>query len=100
MPSEREAFGLAALEAMSCGLPAVAAESGGVAELITSGVDGFLAPVGDVETMGAHVIRLAQDRGLAGRMGAAARSAAESRFRTEVVVPQYEEIYRTLIASA
>ena len=52
MPSEREAFGLAALEAMACGVPAVAALSGGVAELITDGHDGFLAPVGDTRRIG------------------------------------------------
>ncbi len=98
MPSEREAFGLAALEAMSCGVPPVAAASGGVAELITAGVDGYLAPVGDVEAMGGGVIRLAQDQDLAQRIGRAARQTAVTRFTTQTIIPQYEQLYQSLAA--
>lgn len=98
MPSEREAFGLAALEAMACGVPPVAAESGGVAELITHGIDGFLAPVGDVTAQAAHVTALLLDESLHRRTSRAARSTAESRFATERVIPQYEAHYREILA--
>lgn len=100
MPSEREAFGLAALEAMACGVPPVAARSGGVAELIKDGVDGFLAPVGDVESMSARVLQLLRDDGLAIQMSTAARRTAESRFSTEALIPQYEQYYRDVLNHA
>jgi N-acetyl-alpha-D-glucosaminyl L-malate synthase BshA len=96
MPSEREAFGLAALEAMACGVPAVAAASGGVAELIADGHDGFLAPVGDTERMAGHAVALLSDRDLYVRISSAARETAVTRFATERIIPQYEELYRTV----
>lgn len=99
MPSEREAFGLAALEAMACGVPPVAAESGGVAELITSGVDGWLAPVGDIAAHAAKVVQLLTDREAAATMAAAARETAVTRFSTGSVIPQYEAYYRRLMES-
>ena len=48
MPSEMESFGLGALEGMACGVPPVATRVGGLPELVTDGVDGFLEPVGDI----------------------------------------------------
>ncbi|MDX2179213.1 MAG: N-acetyl-alpha-D-glucosaminyl L-malate synthase BshA [Bryobacteraceae bacterium] len=97
LPSEREAFGLAALEAMACGVPPVAAESGGVAELVTHGLDGLLAPVGDVAALAGHTLRLIQDSGYRRTMAAAARHTAESRFATDRIIPQYEAFYRRLL---
>jgi N-acetyl-alpha-D-glucosaminyl L-malate synthase BshA len=96
MPSEREAFGLAALEAMACGVPAIAASSGGIGELITDGHDGALAPVGDTARMAERAVALLSDRGLYERVSAAARETAVSRFATERIIPQYEQLYRTL----
>lgn len=96
MPSEREAFGLAALEAMACGVPAVAAASGGVAELIADGHDGFLAPVGDTARMAEHAVELLSDRALYRRVSDAARETAVGRFATERIIPQYEDLYRTM----
>jgi len=98
MPSEREAFGLAALEAMACGVPPVAAASGGVEELIADGENGYLAPVGDIQALAGRLIQLAQDQQLARRIGQAARRTAIERFTTEQVIPQYEALYRALLA--
>ena len=61
LPSELEAFGLAALEAMACGVPPVATRTGGVSELVTDGVNGFLEPVGDVAAQAARVVALLTD---------------------------------------
>jgi N-acetyl-alpha-D-glucosaminyl L-malate synthase BshA len=94
LPSEHEAFGLAALEAMACGVPPVATQVGGVAELISDGVDGYLEAAGDVEMQAARVVALLSDRSLYERIAAAARRTAELRFSTETVIPQYERYYR------
>jgi L-malate glycosyltransferase len=93
LPSELEGFGLAALEAMACGVPAVAARSGGVPELITDGVDGFLEPVGDTSRQAQRVLELLSDASLYHRMSEAARHTAETRFSTARIIPQYEQCY-------
>ncbi len=97
MPSEMESFGLAALEAMSCGLVPVATRVGGVPELIDDGQTGFLAPVGDVIAQAEHVTRLLTESELYQTMAAAARHAAKTRFNTNEVIPQYEAIYHRVM---
>ena len=51
LPSEKESFGLVALEAMACGVPTIGSNAGGIPELITHGETGYLADVGDTDTM-------------------------------------------------
>ncbi|MBI3684145.1 MAG: N-acetyl-alpha-D-glucosaminyl L-malate synthase BshA [Acidobacteria bacterium] len=96
MPSELEAFGLAALEAMACGVPPVATNCGGVGELITHGVDGFLEPVGDIEAQARRVIDLLSDESGYRVMSHAARYTAETRFDTSHVIPEYEAFYEEI----
>jgi len=98
MPSEMEAFGLAALEAMACGVPPVGTRVGGTPELIRHDVDGFLEPVGDVAAQAARVVSLLTDDELYKRISAAARHAAETRYSTELVIPQYEHYYEEVCA--
>ena len=93
LPSEMEAFGLAALEAMACGVPPIGTRTGGVSELISDGVDGYLEPVGDIAAQSARVIALLTDDHLYDRMSAAARHAAETRYSTSMIIPQYERYY-------
>jgi len=99
MPSELETFGLAALEAMACGVPPVATDAGGVPELITHGVDGFMGPVGDTEAQAARVIQLLADDRVHQRMAAAARHTAVTRFSTERIIPEYERYYESICAT-
>ena len=99
LPSELEAFGLAALEAMACGVPPVAADSGGVPELITNRVDGFLEPVGDILGQAARVVELLSDDSLYERVSTAARQTALRRFCTDLVIPRYEHYYEEVIRS-
>ena len=80
LPSESESFGLAALEAMSCGVPVIASRVGGVPEVVIDGETGLLAPVGDIAAMAAHVVRLLADAPLRARLGQAARARAETVF--------------------
>jgi len=97
MPSEMESFGLAALEAMACGVPAIGTRVGGVPELITDGEDGFLEKVGDVAGQAARAVELLTDEALHQRMAAASRKTALTRFCTERIIPQYEKHYEDVL---
>jgi len=97
MPSDLEAFGLVALEAMACGVVPVATRVGGVPELITDGEDGFLEPVGDIPAQAARVVALLTDEDLHYRMRKAGRWNAAERFCSEKIIPQYEQYYRDVV---
>lgn len=97
MPSEMESFGLAALEGMSSGVVPISTSVGGVPELITHGVDGFLASVGDIEGMAGYAAALLQDPHRCKKIGAAARQTAVERFSTDLIIPKYEALYRRLV---
>jgi N-acetyl-alpha-D-glucosaminyl L-malate synthase BshA len=98
MPSEMESFGLAALEGMACGVPAVATGVGGVPELITPGLDGYLEAVGDIKSQAGRVVELLTDEPLHRKMAAAARRTAVERFSTALVIPQYETYYTEVLS--
>jgi L-malate glycosyltransferase len=100
LPSELEAFGLAALEAMACGVPPVATNAGGVPELVTNGVDGFVEPVGDIAAQAARVVELVTNDDLRATMAKAARHSAEARFTTSAIIPQYENYYEQVLSAA
>ena len=94
MPSELESFGLAALEAMACKVVPIATRGGGVPELIEQGVSGYLAEVGDVDTMAGYAIELLNDDSRLQQMAKASRAMAQSKFCASKIVPRYEEFYR------
>lgn len=96
LPSEMEAFGLAALEAMACGVVPVATRTGGVPDLITHGQDGFMEPVGDVDAQADRLAELLSDEALLNRMASAARRTAETRFCTDLIIPRYERYYKRI----
>ena len=99
LPSEMEAFGLAALEAMACGVPPVATLTGGVPDLIQHGVDGFMEPVGDTEAQANRMISLLTDDALYRSISQAARYTALKRFCTDLIIPQYEGYYQRILAA-
>ena len=100
MPSELESFGLAALEAMACKVPAIATRVGGVPELIDDGVTGLLYAVGEVEAMAAGAIGLLKDRNRWEAMRDEARKTARARFCASLVIPQYLKYYEQVLATA
>jgi L-malate glycosyltransferase len=97
MPSELESFGLAALEAMACEVVPIVTRVGGVPEVVEHGVSGYLADVGDVDTMARFAIELLKDENRLREMGKQARAAAKSRFCSSKIVPQYEDFYRRIL---
>jgi len=97
LPSELESFGLAALEAMACEVVPIATRAGGLPEVVDNGKTGYLAEVGDVETMSRYAIELLQDEKRLSQMRKAARAAAMERFCSTKIVKQYEDFYRRVL---
>lgn len=92
LPSQYESFGLAALEAMACGVPVISSNAGGLPEINVQGKTGFLSEVGDVEDMAKHAIHILEDdERLQGFKENALAHAAE--FSIDKIVPVYEALY-------
>jgi N-acetyl-alpha-D-glucosaminyl L-malate synthase BshA len=96
LPTQSESFGLAALEAMACGVPVVGSRAGGLPEVIRDGDDGILEPAGSVEAMGRRAVELLRDperhRAMAERAAARARD-----YDADLIVPRYESLYRSVL---
>jgi N-acetyl-alpha-D-glucosaminyl L-malate synthase BshA len=97
LPSELESFGLAALEAMACEVVPIATRVGGIPELIEHGQSGYLADVGDVDSMANYAIELLKNDDLLQQMRKASRAVAQSRFCSTLIIAQYEAFYRRML---
>ena len=97
LPSELESFGLAALEAMACKVVPITTKVGGLPEVIEHGRTGFMAEVGDVDTMAQYAIELLSDAKKLEIMSVQARAMAQARFCSTKIIPQYEEFYRRVL---
>jgi N-acetyl-alpha-D-glucosaminyl L-malate synthase BshA len=93
--SERESFGLTALEAMACGVPVVSTRCGGVEELLEDRA-GLFADVGDTRGLARQVERLVRHPALADSLGRAGREIALAKYDRTAVVSRYEKIYASL----
>lgn len=99
LPSELESFGLVALEAMSCEVPVVATNVGGLPEVIEHGVTGFLGKLGDVDEMADYTVEILKNPELRKKMGAEGRRRAVEMFDLDRIVPQYEKYYEKILGS-
>ena len=97
MTSETESFGLSALEALACGVPAVCMDVGGLREVIVEGQSGYLTPDADLESMANTCVELLQDSSRLDIMRQHARRRAED-FSKEKVVGLYEAFYRQVLS--
>ena len=100
LPSEQESFGLAALEAMACGVPCIVSRTGGLPEVIDEGENGYLLPVGDTAGMAEAAVGLLKAPSRRARFGAAARRKAVEQFSLDMIVEQYEDLYLELKATS
>ena len=96
LPSAKESFGLAALEAMACGVPVVSSDAGGLPEVNIDNETGYLCSVGDWRAMGAKGIDILKDPDKLAQFRVNARNKA-LEFSREKIVPQYEEVYNACI---
>jgi glycosyltransferase involved in cell wall biosynthesis len=96
LPSHGEPFGMAALEAMSCGKPVVATAAGGL-DYLVDGEGGVKVPVGDSEKLAEALIRLLKDPQLCRQMGEHNREVAVSAYDWDLVVSNLERIYEQTI---
>jgi glycosyltransferase involved in cell wall biosynthesis len=96
-PSLQEAFGMAAAEAMSCGVPVIVSDAGGLPELVSDGVTGLVFPAGNVAELSTGIIKLASDPAMRERMGHAARTRVVEHFSLSKTTDEYLSLYNRLL---
>lgn len=96
LPSEKESFGLAALEAMMAGTPVISSNTGGLPEVNKEGVTGYLSDVGDVKEMAKNGIHILQDDSRLEKFKQNAKKLA-SKFSIDAIVPMYEKMYENTL---
>jgi N-acetyl-alpha-D-glucosaminyl L-malate synthase BshA len=99
LPSDRESFGLSALEALACGVPVIGSRAGGLPEVVIDGETGALRSVGDIDGMASAAIHILEDRERWRSMSARATQDARARFSKDLIVPQYEAVYLDAVAA-
>ncbi|MDQ3102105.1 MAG: glycosyltransferase, partial [Bacteroidota bacterium] len=97
LTSESESFGLAALEAMACGVPVVSTDGGGLPEVNIHGLSGYLSPVGDVQAMARNAKLILESEASQARFREGAIEQA-SRFDLKIVLPRYEALYEQVVS--
>ena len=93
LPSSKESFGLAALEAMACEVPVIASNAGGLPEIVNHGVNGYVCPLDALDEMASYAVHLLRDRTMRREMGRRAAAFVREEYCTERIVPLYEQAY-------
>lgn len=96
LPSETESFGLAALEAMACGVPVISSNSGGLPEVNFDGFSGYLSNVGNVEEMAENALKILRDDTVLSQFKANALEVAR-KFDIKNILPKYEALYKKAV---
>jgi glycosyltransferase involved in cell wall biosynthesis len=99
VPSHRESFGVAAVEASACGLPVIASRVGGLPEVVVDGETGLLVPPGDVDALTAAMSRLLSDPRLRAQMGQAGRQFVLEHYRWKDNAKLMERLYDEVLGS-
>ncbi|HLW32275.1 MAG TPA: N-acetyl-alpha-D-glucosaminyl L-malate synthase BshA [Aequorivita sp.] len=97
LPSEKESFGLAALEAMACGVPVISSNTGGLPEVNIQGVSGYLSEVGDVDEMAENALKILASDEVLNKFKMRAVEAAMI-YDTKKIVPLYEKLYEEALS--
>lgn len=97
IPSEEESFGLAALEALACGVPVIGTTGTGLVEVVDDYRDGFLLPVGDTTSMARAAVALLKDTTRLREFRTAAVEIANRKFNSEKIVGEYEAFYQEVL---
>lgn len=97
MPSQSESFGLSALEAMSCGLPAITSSVGGLPELNVHAETGFICEIGDIDRMTKYTVDLLTNQQKYARFSEMARRRAVEQFDSSIIIPKYESFYESVL---
>lgn len=100
LPSAEESFGLSALEAMSCGVPTIATLTGGLPEVIDSGLTGFLERVGDIDRMAERALDLLCNQAFMKKMRLCCRERAINKFSANLIVPMYQKYYERVLTES
>ncbi|MCE5329948.1 N-acetyl-alpha-D-glucosaminyl L-malate synthase BshA [bacterium] len=98
LPSKSESFGVSALEALSCEVPVIGTNVGGLKEVVADGVCGYLFDPDDIDSMSKASINILSDKNLFGKLSAGARETA-LKFDSKVIIPKYIEYYNKIIKS-
>ena len=99
LTSEKESFGLAALEAMACEVPVISSNAGGIPEVNIHGETGFVSEIGDIDDMVANTIKILQNEDLHTQMKANALARAKE-FSLEKILPMYERYYEKIVGQS
>jgi N-acetyl-alpha-D-glucosaminyl L-malate synthase BshA len=99
LTSEKESFGLAALEAMACEVPVISSNAGGIPEVNIHGVTGYVSEIGDIDDMVANTVKILQDEALHNQMKANALARAKD-FSLEKILPMYERYYEKIVGQS
>lgn len=96
LTSSYESFGLSALEAMSCGVPVISTNAGGLGEINEHGYTGYLSNVADVEDMAQHAISILENEQILNQFKTQAKTHA-MKFEKQHIIPQYEQLYNEVV---
>ncbi len=97
IPSQSESFGLAALEAMACGVPVVSSSVGGLPELVRHNETGYIAEIGDISRMAKYIVDLLSNEKKHKLFADNSRKRAVENFDKSIVVPMYEDYYKKIV---